>query len=97
MYHTEMIRNKGLRLSFSVSFVAALLFHMVALFFIKKNSNDYTINGDYFRGARPLKIDQIKFISPEEVEHMKRVGVKDGAKNKFFQPDQLLHVLYHLV
>ncbi len=88
MYHTEMIRNKGFRLSFSISFLVAMIFHVVVLLFVKKPTLDFNIINN-LSGTRPLKIDRIELIKPSDIEKMKRVGVKNGVKKDYFQPDQL--------
>jgi hypothetical protein len=88
MYHTEMIRQLQTRLSLSFSLVTAILFHLVVLFFVKKNTIDFAaIDASRFNSPRPLKIDRIELIRPEELQKLKRVGIKNGAKKDFFQPD----------
>lgn len=69
-----------------MSLIITLLFHMVVLFFVKKEPDNFNYLPE---GTRPIKIERIELISKEEVEQMKRVGIKGGAKNKFFQPDEL--------
>lgn len=82
-----MIKNKGLKLSFSLSFTFALLFHLVVLFFVKKSSPDQITQA--LKSSRPLKIERIELISQEQVEQIKKVGIKNGAKKEYLQPDML--------
>lgn len=84
-----MIKNRGLKLSFSISFTIALLFHLVVLFFVKKKSIEFNPQDLFTQQGRPVKIDQIKLIKPEELELIKRIGIKDGAKKEYLQPDLL--------
>ena len=42
-----------------------------------------------FNNSRPLKVDRIELIRPEEVEKMRRVGIKNGSKKEYQQPDML--------
>ncbi|MGZ3786997.1 MAG: hypothetical protein ACXVLQ_00660 [Bacteriovorax sp.] len=93
MYHTEMIRNLGYRHSFSASLFAAILFHLVVLLLVKKSPLQLSIlTPELLRSTRPLKIERIKLIKPSEVEQLKqlrRVGIKNGAKTKYFEPDMI--------
>lgn len=85
-----MIRNSGTRLSLSVSFIVAIVFHVVVLLFVKKNGLDLSpLSHIQPEGTRPIRIKNIEFIKPEDIPPMRRVGVKDGAKTKYFQPDDL--------
>lgn len=84
-----MIKNKGFKLSFSISFSFALLFHLVVLFFVKKNPTDFSYPITPKQFNRPLKIDHIELMKREEVEKIKRVGIKDGIKKDYLQPDML--------
>ncbi|MBC7537828.1 MAG: hypothetical protein H7281_03345 [Bacteriovorax sp.] len=85
-----MIKNNGLKLSFSISLLVAMFFHLVILLFVKKSTLDFTtINPNAFQPAHPLKIDRIKLITPKEMEQMKRVGIKNGVKKDYLQPDML--------
>lgn len=54
---------------------------------MKKNPTDFD-SGTADRPS-PLRIDQIKFIKPEEVEQFRRVGIKNGIKKDYLQPDLL--------
>jgi hypothetical protein len=82
-----MIKNQGPKLSFSISFVIALLFHLVVLFFVKKNEIDPHSLSAAYKGLNPIKLDNIKMINREELEQLKKVGIKNGQKKDFFQPD----------
>lgn len=63
---------------------------MVAFLFVKKNGLDLTIvESNKALQSRPLRIDRIELVRPEEVQQMRRVGVKDGSKTKYFQPDEI--------
>lgn len=84
-----MIKNKGFKLSFSISFSFALLFHLVVLFFVKKNPTDFSSPLTPKQFNRPLKIDHIELMKREEVEKIKRVGIKNGLKKDYLQPDML--------
>ncbi|MDO9182392.1 MAG: hypothetical protein Q7U04_08275 [Bacteriovorax sp.] len=37
--------------------------------------------------SRPLKIDRLQIIKPDELERIKRVGIKNGLKKDFLFPD----------
>lgn len=85
-----MIRNSGTRLSLSVSFIVAIVFHVVVLLFVKKNGLDLSpLSPAETSSSRSIRIKNIEFIKPEDIPLMRRVGVKDGSKTKYFQPDQL--------
>lgn len=83
-----MIKNSVLKLSFSISFTFALLFHLVVLFFVKKSSPDYQLDFSN-KPDRRLKVDRIELITKEEVAQIKKVGIKDGVKKEYLQPDML--------
>lgn len=82
-----MIRNTGFKLSFSISFLIAILFHLVILIFVKKNSVDFSASHFNHNISRPLKIDRIELISSHDLEKMKKVGIKNGVKKDYIQPD----------
>lgn len=82
-----MIKNKKPKLSFSMSFSFALLFHLVVLFFVKKNSIDYNLT--FLKKRNKLSFNNIKIISRDEIAQLKRVGIKDGQKKDYFRPDIL--------
>ena len=78
-----MLKLKDNAYSFFVSFVIVLIAHLIILLFLKKD--------DYHRfllsaPAKSHRIDKIDFISPEDLEKIKRVGIKHGKKN-LEQPD----------
>ena len=76
-----MIKNKGFKFSFSVSLLIAMLFHLVILFFVKKSTIDFaSLNRASFPSTQPIKINHIELIKPEELERIKRVGIKIGLK-----------------
>lgn len=90
MYHSEMIRNSGTRFSLSVSFLVAVIVHILVLLFVKKNGLDLSgIQTSLETASRSIRINNIEFIKPQDVPAMRRVGVKDGSKTKYFQPDEL--------
>ena len=83
-----MIKNKGPRLSFSISLVIAILTHLVILFFVKKSSLDLkTLSMHAFQSSHPLKINRIELIKPDELARIKRVGIKNGVNKDYLQPD----------
>lgn len=84
-----MIKNRGLKLPFSISFAIALLFHLVVLFFVKKNYHEINPLNLFNQQTRSVKIDDIKLIKQEDVELIKRIGIKNGAKKEYLQPDLL--------
>lgn len=82
-----MIKNKGLKLSFSISFALTLLVHLVVLFFVKKGPDKFQF--PVSQSSTPIRIDRIELIQRSELEKMKRVGIKDGVKKDYLQPDLL--------
>lgn len=62
---------------------------MVVLLFVKKNTLDLSLLQPVHYGGQPIRVNHIELIRPDEVPQMRKVGVKNGAKNKYFQPDQL--------
>lgn len=83
-----MIKNHQPKLSFSISLIIAMLFHLVTLFFLKKNAlNLTTIDLSSVKPSHPLKIDRIEIIKPSDLERMKKVGIKNGIKKNYLQPD----------
>lgn len=90
MYYSKMIRNSGTRRSLSVSLLVAIVVHMAVLFFFKKNGLDLSAISNMQNGSSPpIRISNIQLIKPEEIPQMRKVGVLGGAKNKYFQPDEL--------
>lgn len=86
MYHSKMIRNLVPRTSFSVSLTVALICHLAILFLVKKKPDNFLLGPQL---SRPIQIDKIEIIKPEEVEKYRRVGIKDGEKSPFFRPDEI--------
>ncbi len=86
-----MIRVSRFKLSFPISLAIAIFFHLVILFYVKKSNLETALfRQDKFNLSKGhVKIDRIEIIKPEEIEKLKRVGVKNGEKNKFFRPDML--------
>jgi uncharacterized protein YuzE len=83
-----MVKDKGFKLSISLSLVVAILIHMAVLFFVKKNGinlSDFPLNVN--RPLKSFRLDQIKVIPQEEVEKFKRVGIQNGVKREFYHPD----------
>lgn len=80
-----MIRNKDFKSKYPYAFVAALLLHAAIFAFIKgdvQNIDFLTNLSNHTKTlSRPIKLDEIKVISPAEVERVRRVGIKDGKKN----------------
>lgn len=77
-----MIRNTNSKSKFLYAFLFALTLHVAVLAYVKKGSRNL------FKQARghQVKLEQIKFIPPEEVLKYKKVGIKDGKKN-LLRPD----------
>ena len=85
-----MIRNASFKQSFSFSFLFAILVHLVILFFVKKNEFNYqNLVFNQIKNSRPLKVDRIELIRPEDVEKFRRVGIKNGSKKEYQQPDMM--------
>lgn len=84
-----MIKNKGLKYSFSLSLIFALLFHLVVLLFVKKSDFNPSLDAfNFAKNAQPLKIDRIEILKHEDVQKlMKKVGIKNGVKKDYLQPD----------
>lgn len=83
-----MIKKPALQLSFSISFIFALLFHLAVLFFVKKNPTaDFKAN--FAQLSKPIRIDRIELIKPSEMQKIKRVGIKNGSIKDYMQPDML--------
>lgn len=85
-----MIRNKDFEYSFTIPMVIAIITHLVILFFFKKSTLNYNLNSmNTFQQTRPSKIEHIEIISQKELEKIKKVGIKNGKKKDYFQPDML--------
>jgi hypothetical protein len=62
----------------------------VILLFVKKSTLDFkTFNPNLMTASHPMKIDSIELIKPEELERIKKVGIKNGMKKDYIQPDML--------
>lgn len=87
MYITEMIRNGNLTPKIRYSIGLAIVIHVLVFAFVKNESFDFKFLTDLTHNLRsPLKIDQINFIKPEEVDKLRKVGIKNGQK-KAMRPD----------
>ncbi len=85
-----MIKNNKIRISFSISLLIAILTHLVILFFVKKSTPSFSILNKATQSTQTSnKINQIKIISHDDLEKLKQVGIKNGVKKNYFQPDQL--------
>ena len=85
-----MIRNKDIKYSFAIPLVIAIITHLVILFFVKKSAPDLNlISQNAFQQARRSKIEHIEIIGQKELEKIKRVGIKNGKKKDYFQPDMI--------
>ncbi len=85
-----MIKNKASFSVYSLPLLLAIIIHLVILFFIKKSPLDFSsliINQS--SGSKPLRINHIELIRHEDIEQLKRVGVKNGAKKDYLMPDML--------
>ena len=85
-----MLKDKGFKLSISLSFLVATLIHLVVLLLVKKNGinlSDFHFKKDHV--AKSFRLDQVKVIPQDEVEKFRRVGLKDGAKKELYHPDPL--------
>lgn len=80
-----MIRNSDSKSKFFFSLVAALVLHTAILAFIKYDVNDFAfltmLSQETKNLSRPLKLDNIDLIKPEDVEKFRKVGVKNGKKD----------------
>jgi len=90
-----MIRIPSLKLSFSISLSITIIFHLVILFFVKKSSlkTNFLSQDKFKHSINHLKFDHIELIKPEEVEKLRRVGIKNGEKNIYFHPDMLKQII----
>lgn len=80
-----MIRNKDSQSKFYYAFVAAILLHAAILSFVHSDLNNSAFLANLAKSSktqtRPIKLDKIDFINQNEVEKMRRVGIKDGKKD----------------
>lgn len=78
-----MVKLKNTSSSFLFSFIAVLIVHLIILFFFKKDTHHQ------FSFATPppsRRINKIDFITKEDLERIKRVGIQRGKKD-LEQPD----------
>ncbi len=73
--------------SFLISFLIVVVIHIIILFFVKKNTYQELLLS---MPTKPIqkRANKIDFISKEDLERIKRVGIKQGNK-KLLQPDFL--------
>ncbi|MBY0413597.1 MAG: hypothetical protein K2Q18_05505, partial [Bdellovibrionales bacterium] len=80
-----MIRNPNSKLKFIISFVVALVLHTAIIAFLKYDPKDFAFLTQLSQNTKnlnqPLKIDHIDIVKPEDVEKVRRVGIKDGKKD----------------
>jgi hypothetical protein len=80
-----MIRNSDSKSKFYFSLLAALILHAAILSFLKYDQSDFSILDQLSKNTknlkRPLKLDNIELMKPEEVEKLRSVGIKNGVKN----------------
>lgn len=81
-----MIKNKVFSHSFAISLAIAICSHLVVLFFVKKNDH-LASNISSLHSFQPRKIDHLEVISQTELEQIKKVGIKNGLKEKYLKPD----------
>jgi hypothetical protein len=79
-----MVKLKNTPQSFLISFSIVLVVHLIVLIFLKKA----TYHQFLLAAPRPPahRIDKIDFISKEDLDRIKRVGITHGKK-KLDQPD----------
>lgn len=80
-----MIRNKDLKSNIFYTLLAAVLIHAAILSFVKIDLHNSELLDSLTRisktNTRPIKLDKIDFINQNEVEKMRRVGIKNGKKD----------------
>lgn len=80
-----MIKNNDSKSKFYLSLVVALILHVAILSLLNFEANDYSIldqlSKDTKNLKRPLKLNNIEVIKPEEVEKIRTAGIKNGKKN----------------
>ena len=85
-----MVKDKGFKLSISLSLAVAILIHLAVLFFVKKNGinlSDLSLDGK--NSKKSFRLDEIKLIPQDEVEKFRKVGVQNGIKREFYHPDPM--------
>lgn len=80
-----MIRNKDSQSKFAISLAVALIVHAAILAFLKYDTSDFAFLTNLSENTKnlkqPLKLDDIKFIKPQDVEKFRKVGIKNGKKD----------------
>lgn len=80
-----MIRNKDSQQKFIYAFVTALIVHAAILALVKRPLNNIESLLDLSNQTKnlkqPIKLDDIKFIDPSEVEKFRKVGIQNGKKD----------------
>jgi hypothetical protein len=85
-----MVKDKGFKLSISLSLVVAILIHLAVLLFVKKNGINlsvFSLNSNH--SLKSFRLDEIKLIPKDEVEKFRKVGVQNGIKREFYHPDPM--------
>jgi hypothetical protein len=69
--------------SFPISFLVVIIVHLIVLFFFKKDTHHQ------FTMTLPQKqrLHKIEFISPEDLDRLRKVGIKRANKPQIEQPD----------
>lgn len=85
-----MIKKRQSSHSLLISSAIAIAIHFLILILVKKESFDFSFfkSGKYGK-IQGLKIDKINIVRPEEILMLRKVGLKDGAKKDYLQPDML--------
>ncbi len=80
-----MIKHSDSKQKFITSFVVALIVHAAIISLVRKPLSNYDFLANLSEATRnlkqPIKVEDIKFISPSEVEKFRKVGIKDGKKD----------------
>lgn len=82
-----MIRNKRTLSRTSISLLIAVAIHLALFLSVKKDSLEQKILGIMNDKSTAITIDRIKVIKPEEVDKIRRVGIKEGKRDDAFRPD----------
>lgn len=77
-----MIRFQKTNYSFQISFLVVIIFHLIILFIFKQDTHHKIP-----LTAPSHRINKIDFISNEDLERIKRVGIQRATKNKLNMPD----------
>lgn len=80
-----MINHSDSKQKFIYAFLTALVVHAAIFAFVKKPLNDFESLFDLANQShntkRPIKLDEVKFIDPSEVNKFRKVGIKNGKKD----------------